>query len=65
MTMAPSILEKLEQAVRGKRNVEREAVVTGSEHVFSVTDADKGTQVTGNDHVRGRCGSADQVPSGE
>ena len=46
-------LGKLEQAVRGKRNVEREAVVTGSEHVFSVTDADKGTQVTGNDHVEG------------
>ena len=44
-------LGKLEQAVRGKRNVEREAVVTGSEHVFGVADADKGAQVTGNDHV--------------
>ena len=58
-------LGKLEQAVRGKRNVEREAVVTGSEHVFGVADADKGTQVTGDDHVEGgadrltRCRQAD------
>lgn len=46
-------LGELEQAVRGKRNVEREAVVTGGEHVFGVADADKGAQVTGNDHVEG------------
>ena len=46
-------LGKLEQAVRGKRNVEREAVVTSSEHVFGVADADKGAQVTSNDHVEG------------
>ena len=58
-------LGKLEQAVRGKRNVEREAVVTGSEYVFGVADADKGAQVTGDDHVEGgadrltRCRQAD------
>ena len=46
-------LGELEQAVRGERNVERKAVVTGGEHVFGVTDADKGTQVTGDDHVEG------------
>ena len=46
-------LGELEQTVRGKRNVERKAVVTGGEHVFGVADADKGTQVTGNDHVEG------------
>ena len=54
-------LGKLEQAVRGKRNVEREAVVTGSEHVFGVADADKSTQVTGNDHVEG---GADRLTGG-
>ena len=58
-------LGELEQTVRGERNVEREAVVTGGEHVFSVADADKSTQVTGNDHVEGgadrltRCRQAD------
>ena len=58
-------LGKLEQAVRGKRNVEMEAVDTGSEHVFGVADADKGAQVTGDDHVEGgadrltRCRQAD------
>ena len=54
-------LGKLEQAVRGKRNVEREAVVTGSEHVFGVADADKGAQVTGDDHVEG---GADRLAGG-
>ena len=54
-------LGKLEQAVRGKRNVEREAVVTGGEHVFGVADADKGAQVTGNDHVEG---GADRLTGG-
>ena len=54
-------LGKLEQAVRGKRNVEREAVVTGSEYVFGVADADKGTQVTSNDHVEG---GADRLAGG-
>ncbi len=53
MTMAPSILESSNRRFEVNENVEREAVVTGSEHVFSVTDADKGTQVTGNDHVEG------------
>ena len=46
-------LGELEQAVRGERNVEREAVVTGSKHVFGVANADKGAQVTGDDHVEG------------
>ena len=46
-------LGKLEQAVRGERNVERETVVAGGEHVFGVADADKGAQVTGDDHVEG------------
>ena len=54
-------LGELEQAVRGKRNVEREAVVTGSEHVFGVADADKGTQVTSNDHIEG---GADRLAGG-
>ena len=54
-------LGELEQAVRGKRNVEREAVVTGSEHVFGVADADKGTQVTSNDHVES---GADRLTGG-
>ena len=54
-------LGKLEQAVRGKRNVEREAVVTGGEHVFGVADADKGAKVTGNDHVEG---GADRLAGG-
>ena len=55
-------LGELEQTVRGERNVEREAVVTGSEHVFG---ADKGAQVTGDDHIEGgadrltRCRQAD------
>ena len=58
-------LGKLEQAVRGKRNVEREAVVTSSEHVFGVADANKSAQVTSDDHVEGgadrlaRCRQAD------
>ena len=46
-------LGKLEQAVRGERNVERETVVAGGEHVFGVADADKGAQVAGDDHVEG------------
>ena len=60
-------LGELEQTVRGERNVEREAVVTGSEHVFGVADADKGAQVTGDDHVEGgadrltRCRQADSL----
>ena len=54
-------LGELEQTVRGKRNVEREAVVTGGEHVFGVADADKGAQVTGNDHVEG---GADRLAGG-
>ena len=54
-------LGELEQAVRGKRNVEREAVVTGGEHVFGVADADKGAHVTGNDHVEG---GADRLTGG-
>ena len=58
-------LGKLEQAVRGERNIEREAVVAGSEHVFGVADADQGAQVTSNDHIEGganrltRCRQAD------
>ena len=46
-------LGKLEQAVRGERNIEREAVVTGGEYVFGVADADKGAQVTSDNHVEG------------
>ena len=58
-------LGELEQTVRGERNVERKAVITGSEHVFGVANADKGAQVTGDDHVEGsadrltRCRQAD------
>ena len=45
----------------GKRNVEREAVVTSSEHVFGVADANKSAQVTSNDHVEG---GADRLAGG-
>ena len=54
-------LGELEQAVRGKRNVEREAVVTGGEHVFGVSDADERSHVAGDDHVQG---GADRLTGG-
>ena len=46
-------LGEFEQTVRGERNVEREAVVAGGEHVFSIADANEGTKVTGDDHIEG------------
>ena len=58
-------LRELEQTVRGERNVERKAVITGGEHVFGIADADKSAQVAGDDHVEGgadrltRCRQAD------
>ena len=47
-------LGKLEQTVRGEGYIKRKTVVARGENVLGVADADKGTEVSGDDHVESR-----------
>ena len=50
---------KLEQAVAGEGDVQREAVVTSGKHILRIAHADEGAKMTRDNHVE--CG-ADGLP---
>ena len=63
MTMAPSILRASNRRFEVNEMLSGKPSLPAASIAFGVADADKGAQVTGDDHIEGGA-SVDQVPSG-